>query len=120
MWTTIRYFFVVVFVNNTMREIHGEKAVAILDLAIVHDVDYIVLGAFECGAFRNPPEIVADVYKNIFNQQARDRRKKPATVFKEASNIKTVSMKLFLLSEQIMNCSEVIYGLTNSFFLWYS
>lgn len=62
--------------ETTMREIHKEKAKAILDLAIEHNVDVIVLGAFGCGAFRNPPEIVADVYKTILNQEVKIKEKK--------------------------------------------
>jgi len=64
----------------TMREIHEEKAKAILDLAIEHKVDVIVLGAFGCGAFRNPPEIVADVYRNVLNKHIKNVAKKKEAI----------------------------------------
>lgn len=58
--------------EERLRAIHKEKATAILDLAVEHDVDVIVLGAFGCGAFKNPPELVADVYKQVLNQQTKN------------------------------------------------
>ena len=37
----------------------------ILEVAAANDVDILVLGAFGCGAFCNPPEVVARVFRRI-------------------------------------------------------
>ena len=37
----------------------------ILEVAIANDTDILVLGAFGCGAFNNPPELVAAVFREL-------------------------------------------------------
>jgi uncharacterized protein (TIGR02452 family) len=37
----------------------------IFEVAIANDNDVLILGAFGCGAFRNPPEIVAKVFYDV-------------------------------------------------------
>ena len=37
----------------------------VLEVAIANDVDVLILGAFGCGAFHNPPELVAGVFKHL-------------------------------------------------------
>lgn len=37
----------------------------ILEVAMANDTDILVLGAFGCGAFNNPPELVADVCREL-------------------------------------------------------
>ena len=37
----------------------------ILEVAIANDTDILVLGAFGCGAFNNPPVLVADVFREL-------------------------------------------------------
>ena len=37
----------------------------ILEVAIANDTDILVLGAFGCGAFNNPPGLVADVFREL-------------------------------------------------------
>ena len=37
----------------------------ILEVAAAQDADILVLGAFGCGAFNNPPALVADVFRGF-------------------------------------------------------
>ena len=37
----------------------------IFEIAIANGNEVLILGAFGCGAFRNPPEIVAKVFNNV-------------------------------------------------------
>ena len=34
-------------------------------MAVANENEVLILGAFGCGAFRNPPEIVAKVFYNV-------------------------------------------------------
>ena len=49
--------------DEELLDIHFRRAAHILNLAAYHGAETIILGAFGCGAFKNPPEIVADAYK---------------------------------------------------------
>ena len=40
----------------------------IFRIGLLHHHDSLVLGAFGCGAFRNPPEIVAKVFYNVMQE----------------------------------------------------
>lgn len=51
--------------QTDLLEIHKERARCILTSAIINNSKNIVLGAFGCGAFQNPPEIVARAYKEV-------------------------------------------------------
>ena len=37
----------------------------IFEVAVANGNEVLILGAFGCGAFRNPPEIVARVFNNV-------------------------------------------------------
>lgn len=41
----------------------------ILEVAVSNDVDVLILGAFGCGAFHNPPELVADIFNQLLVKQ---------------------------------------------------
>ena len=46
---------------------HEERAKNIFQCAERHHISNLILGAFGCGAFRNPPEIVAEAYRNVLS-----------------------------------------------------
>jgi uncharacterized protein (TIGR02452 family) len=47
------------------RTLMYQKVRAILDVAVLHDVSNLVLGAFGCGAFGNPPSQVAEIFRQL-------------------------------------------------------
>ncbi len=47
------------------RDIFYSRIKNILEVAIKNDVDILVLGAFGCGAFNNPPDVVAEVFERL-------------------------------------------------------
>jgi uncharacterized protein (TIGR02452 family) len=54
--------------NDWAKSITKEKIRTMLNLAIYWENDSIVLGAFGCGAFANPPEDVAKLFKEVLNE----------------------------------------------------
>ncbi len=53
------------FDRELLRSTYESRITNILEAAIDNDVDTIVLGAFGCGAFHNPPELMAEAFKKI-------------------------------------------------------
>ena len=54
--------------NAWSKSITKEKIRTMLNLAIYWENDSIVLGAFGCGAYGNPPEDVATLFKEVLNE----------------------------------------------------
>lgn len=50
---------------NELEKLLAFRIKRIFDVAITYKNDVLILGAFGCGAFRNPPEIVAKVFYNV-------------------------------------------------------
>ena len=50
--------------------LHTQRARQILSVAALHDVDVLILGAFGCGAFCNPPEVVAAAFRDVLREFA--------------------------------------------------
>jgi len=51
--------------QEKLEQVFRERITNILEAAIANDVDYLILGAFGCGAFHNPPELVASVFREL-------------------------------------------------------
>ena len=51
--------------EDQYRQVMTERIKRILDLAAKEKVEVLILGAFGCGAFKNPPEIVADIFASL-------------------------------------------------------
>ena len=47
------------------RRIMEPRIKKVLDVAAKENVEVLILGAFGCGAFRNPPEIVANIFNSL-------------------------------------------------------
>ncbi len=58
--------------DKVLKELHKKRAKRILDIAVSEGVDVIILGAFGCGAFGNPPDAVAQAYKEIIQEYIYD------------------------------------------------
>ena len=44
------------------------RVLKIIQVAARHSVDALILGAFGCGVFRNPPEMVADAFEQVLKR----------------------------------------------------
>lgn len=51
--------------NKQLAAIHESRWRKILDVAALNECDVVILGAFGCGAFGNPPDVVAEVAKKV-------------------------------------------------------
>ena len=58
--------------ESELKAIHKKRAKRILDIAKSENEDVLILGAFGCGAFRNPPEIVSQVWAEVLQDYLYD------------------------------------------------
>lgn len=54
--------------DSELKKLHVKRARHLLSVAAFHEVDILILGAFGCGAFQNPPNIVAEAYKDVLDE----------------------------------------------------
>lgn len=55
--------------NDDLKNLHNKRMKKILDVADKYDVDILILGAFGCGVFKNPAELVAKEYSEILKNK---------------------------------------------------
>ena len=78
------------------RLITANKIRTIFRLALRHHHDALVLGAFGCGAFRNPPEEMASIFKSVLNEdEFRDRFRLVTFAIIEDHNSHNVNLQAF-------------------------
>lgn len=51
--------------NGDLMHLFERRIRNIFEVCIENDVEVLILGAFGCGAFHNPPDIVADAFRNV-------------------------------------------------------
>ena len=51
-----------------LRNLHENRWRCILAAAAKHEADVLILGAFGCGVFANPPELVVEAFNNIMDE----------------------------------------------------
>lgn len=56
--------------RQDIYSLHTQRARKILSVAALHDTDVLILGAFGCGAFCNPPEVVAAAFRDVLREFA--------------------------------------------------
>lgn len=53
---------------SDLQQIHEKRLRRILSVAAAHENEVLILGAFGCGAFRNPPDVVAAAMKKVVEE----------------------------------------------------
>ena len=46
--------------NDGLKNLYAERANRILDIVKANKAEIVILGAFGCGAFKNPQEVIAE------------------------------------------------------------
>lgn len=59
--------------KEILKEVFKHRIKNIFESAIDHEIDVIILGAFGCGAFKNPPEIVAQAFHEVITENNYNR-----------------------------------------------
>ncbi len=54
--------------KQELRQLHEKRMRRILSIAAAEGNEVMILGAFGCGAFRNPPEIVAEAMRTVIQE----------------------------------------------------
>ncbi len=58
--------------SSELLDLHMKRARRIFDIARAHNVEAMILGAFGCGPFQNPPEVVAEAMARVVKEYLYD------------------------------------------------
>ena len=53
--------------EDELQKLFVRRITNIIEIAVDNDVTSLILGAFGCGAFNNPPEVVAEAFRKVFS-----------------------------------------------------
>ncbi len=71
--------------EDLLKKVFINRITNIFEAAIDNEVDMIILGAFGCGVFRNPPVLVADSFNQIIRDKYRYKFRKISFAIKKGS-----------------------------------
>lgn len=78
-----------------LKEVHFHRIKNILEVATAHNVDVLVLGAFGCGAFHNPPRLVAEAFHYLLIQKGYGRFFKKVVFAIKANDQQNSNLRAF-------------------------
>ena len=53
---------------NDLRKLHEQRIRRIFEVAAENENEVLIAGAFGCGAFMNPPEVVAEAFRSVVKE----------------------------------------------------
>lgn len=80
--------------GNRYRELMTSRIKRILDVAAKEKTEVLILGAFGCGAFRNPPEIVAEIFASLIKNYSFETVEFAVFCYKVTTNYDVFNEKL--------------------------
>ncbi len=83
--------------DNDLLKLHEKRMRAVLNAAAINGAEVLILGAFGCGAFENPPLVVAQAMRNILPDYLHTFKCIEFAVYcrpNDDSNFRTFNMKL--------------------------
>ena len=106
------------YVNKAVLfEVFKKRIRNIFEVSIDNSADVLILGAFGCGAFKNPPEIVAKAFKEVIEENEYKKSfKKIIFAIKTDKNKEDVNFASFdrefgnesTLNQQIFNLPQIV------------
>ena len=83
-----------------LEQVFYDRIRNILEVAAAEDADVLVLGAFGCGAFNNPPELVAEVFRRLLVEKGYGRLFRKIVFAIKANNAANTNYQAFLKAFQ--------------------
>ena len=78
-----------------LAQVFYERIRNILEVAAANDVDILILGAFGCGAFNNPPHLVAEAFRKLLVDKGYGRLFKKIVFAIKKNNSRNSNLEAF-------------------------